>query len=380
MRTVVLLILIVFAAPAAARAATASVDYSCDRYGCGAGEVTYELDPGERSTLTITGGGDGVLLRDPTVTLRPGNGCVLVEPDALDCARRAPSCELSTCTPPVNNVVVRLGRASDAVDASALSTTHVAVSGGGGRDRFTGGGGGDSFEDGDRRAGAVDADVFTGGDGTDRVSYLDRRSAVRVDLVDPGRDGQKGERDALRGVEGLTGGRGDDFLRVAGPAILNDGGGDDVMHGSPGADSIFSSGGRDVISAGGGDDEISLGRTRARVTCGQGRDTVISPGRTDVLSRCDLLSIEEGDSPYVTLALDTALRVADADCPDGPCGRIAIRARGRELASRPLRSTYGQTNPPPQVLRVPRNAGVVDVRLTVGGKVYAGFGWRVPRR
>jgi len=138
------------------------------------------------------------------------------------------------------------------------------LSGGGGTDELHGGPGPDELSDGDRSHGssgarAPDRDILDGGSGVDTVSYRQRTAPVEVDLADKGGDGERGERDALTGIESIVGGQARD--RLAGDARAN---------------SIDGAGDSDRLIGRGGDDVLISGATNK---CGAGRDTV----RTDSL-------------------------------------------------------------------------------------------------
>ena len=72
------------------------------------------------------------------------------------------------------------------------------------------------LSDGDRDGGAGDQapgpDILDGGAGADELSYSGRTRGLTVDLADRDLDGARNERDVVRGIESLIGGKGDDRL------------------------------------------------------------------------------------------------------------------------------------------------------------------------
>jgi Ca2+-binding RTX toxin-like protein len=123
----------------------------------------------------------------------------------------------------------------------ALTGVEAAV-GGAGDDALYGdvnpnrleGGPGDDVLDGHQAA-----DLLVGGPGADIVDYRARSSPVGVDLEDEGDDGEAGENDTLRELEGIWGGAGNDSLAGSGGDDAFDGGpGADVMNGGPGFDFV----------------------------------------------------------------------------------------------------------------------------------------------
>jgi hypothetical protein len=177
-------------------------------------------------------------------------------------------------------LVVNGGAGDDLLDAH--NGFWAWLDGGGGRDHLIGTSHHDLLRDGD--ASAAGPDVIDGRRGADHLSYRDRTDTVRVDLATAAPAGERGERDTLRGVEGVTGGAGHD--RLVGDHHNN------TLDGGPG---------HDVLRGGRGDDRLGfnagngttwwLGRTESllgdpyslpprivasgdKVTCGPGDDVI----------------------------------------------------------------------------------------------------------
>ena len=145
------------------------------------------------------------------------------------------------------------------------------LSGGLGRDRLYGGAGEDTLVDGetDRRAAR---DRFDGGTGVDVLDYSRRREGLRIDF---GR-GTASTEDRLRGLENITGGRGDDRLVGDGrDNTLAGGPGDDVVCGGDGNDVSQGGPGEDRVSGDDGDDVVWGDGGRDRLFGGSGKDLMI---------------------------------------------------------------------------------------------------------
>jgi hypothetical protein len=177
------------------------------------------------------------------------------------------------------NDVLYAGRGADRLFGSVIY--HRTRSG---NDRLYAGLGSDTLEDGDsgHKAGP---DLLVGGRGNDRVnSYRDREKAVFVDISDTAGDGQRGENDALVGVENLIGGAGDDRLTGDGDANrINGYIGKDTIRGRGGRDTLVSYDG-DHLRGDLGDDVFSTPSSGIRrVDCGRGTDRLTTglaaPGR-----------------------------------------------------------------------------------------------------
>ncbi|MEV0899779.1 calcium-binding protein [Actinoplanes sp. NPDC049802] len=125
--------------------------------------------------------------------------------------------------------------------------------------------------------GSADADLINGGAGADEVSYFHRRKAVTADS-DSGKrdDGRKGEGDTLTGIEGLSGGWGDDRLTGGnGPDLLEGQNGNDVLVGGGGDDLLRDTyGGNDKLYGGAGDDRFDAGAGTDLMLGGTGSDLV----------------------------------------------------------------------------------------------------------
>jgi hypothetical protein len=132
----------------------------------------------------------------------------------------------------------------------------------------------DTLSDGDT-SGAADSDVLDGRGDEAIVSYATRTAPIFVDLRDPSSAGEAGERDELRSVSGITGGRGDDNLRGDNrPNVLDGGAGADRLRGGLGDDFIDGDSGTDQLSGQAGDDFLSGGPGRDTAGGGPGRDIV----------------------------------------------------------------------------------------------------------
>lgn len=87
-------------------------------------------------------------------------------------------------------------------------------------------------------------------------------------------------RDVLRGLAGK-----DAIFGLAGNDVLDGGSGDDVVDGGAGSDTIYGGNGHDVLRGGPGNDVLRAhDRTRDRIACGRGMDSVLAD-RVDLVAR-----------------------------------------------------------------------------------------------
>jgi hypothetical protein len=116
------------------------------------------------------------------------------------------------------------------------------------------------------------SDTLDGGPGSDTASWLGRPTGIRVDLSDPGPDGDAAAPDTLVSIENVTGTTSNDVLTGdGGPNVLQGDFGGDRITGGGGNDTLLSDGARDTLNAGPGDDFVAgAGR---RTSCGPGADT-----------------------------------------------------------------------------------------------------------
>ena len=258
------LVVVAFAAallllsPAVSRAATVGVgtlsggDYATTWVG-------FRAAPGERNLVSVVVAGRRRVVVSDRVPVHPGVGCRRPDPANLRVVR----CEMSRGPDPSGvdyepeGVRVFLGDQADSAKVSRGRRSYgsdslsggpgddllvsgpagVAFMGGPGDDRMLGGPGGDSFT---ADASLDGQDTMVGGRGGDSVSYSLRRRPVSADLDGRRDDGQRGERDRIVGVEGLTGGRAADRLVGDRHNNLLDGqGGSDQLVGGDGNDSLY---------------------------------------------------------------------------------------------------------------------------------------------
>ena len=227
-----------------------------------------------------------------------------------------------------------------------------------GDDVLRGGNGIDALlanEGDDTLDGGTGPDLLTGGLGTDTVDYSSRTRNLTVDLFMSGLDGEVGEEDAVRDIEAVRGGAGNDkltastgpvsFVGNAGDDTVQGNIGDDVLTGDAGKDKVAGAGGSDSLNGGTGQDELDGGNgddvinardgEKDTVTCGAGADTLIGDTLDVVESDCEKVDRKVG--PAVTLPSGT-LRVEKkryvrvrVGCPGrtiGNCkGTITIQGR-----------------------------------------------------
>lgn len=173
-----------------------------------------------------------------------------------------------------------LGLRGDGAQVLTGAAGQVAslLTGYGGDDRLIGREGNDGLFGGtgdDTLNGGAGDDLLAGGAGEDTALYTSP-GAARVDLrVKLAQDTGHG-RDRLSGIENVTSGRGDDWLRGdAGANRLAGAQGADTLAGGAGNDSLFGGTEADRIFGGTGDDRIEGGAGNDRLTGGAGADVFV---------------------------------------------------------------------------------------------------------
>jgi serralysin len=288
-RAFVFALLLLLAVPAAAGAATVSVEPyvepplppgddgfgSCSRYmQCPADMLVFTAASGEVNRVAITEavrsfGQNRYLVRDKSAPVVAGAGCQRVDEDPLPPVPAAAVCTAGAIGPQ------RLGDGDDWV-----TSPGGWVSGGDGHDVMT-----VSFGDAD------------GGQGDDVLLAHRGKGGSGDDLL-IGQQGAGGSgHDRLVVTIGL-GDSGNDTLRCfpqGSGCHLKGGAGDDVLTGGRGNDRLFGGGGMDVLGGGAGADRLvsredrSAGEARAldRVDCGTGRRDRAVVDRADDVKRCE---------------------------------------------------------------------------------------------
>jgi hypothetical protein len=368
-------------------------------YGRGWASIAYRATPGEVNNVLLTSV-DGMTVRasDPGAVITAGRACRSIDAHTAECSVAGMGFN------GLIGAVVEAGDMNDVVDSPGpglsadggpgddlLKSSSIAsgiLDGGGGRDTLLGGPNQDTLVDGDV-SGAADADILHGGVNGAIVSYAARTAAVRVDLRDPGADGEAGEGDELRAVTGAVGGRGADVLRgdagtnrlsggpgadrisgLAGGDLLEGGAGDDRVVGLTGQDVLYGGAGRDRLSGGDGSDSLDGGAgrdalrgeagndflTSGSAYCGSGRDITRPAARDYVAGDCERatfeLRVRKGefaDSKQISLvphpvAVSRSAVTFEVECPylslDGESdpvgmrGRVSVRTSGGTLLAR----------------------------------------------
>jgi hypothetical protein len=297
-------VMVSLAAPAAAEAATLSID--------GTTVVFRDTDPTTvNSVYLISVDGTDHHIGDQVASIDDdGSGCTDTGGELFHC-------------PNATAFRVETGGGNDEVNAQIDSGNILSIPltadlgtgtgfangglagdtlrGGPAADTLNGGGGDDSLD------GGFGADWLQGDAGLDVVNYSTRTETVRVDLGGPGgtdgadgslNDGPAGSRDMVQpDVEGAVGGSGDDVLKPsAAPTRLNGGGGDDslvgtqgadMIEGGDGADSIVPLAGMDSVFAGAGIDHVGVRDGEVdTVDCGADPDHAVADS-VDALTSCE---------------------------------------------------------------------------------------------
>lgn len=277
MRTVLLALLVLaVAGTAPAGAATVTLSYEPPVPGLEP-DAAYGLAvmdrAGEANQLWVRADAGAYTVTDFAVPLKPGEGCEALSANEARCPMTEPADQ--------HSVFVDGGDGHDRIVLGSLHYwTDTELHGGAGNDQLLGGsghellfggpgddaiGGGSGF---DKLDGGPGDDVLVGGDGFDRASYQSRRRPVVVDMA-AGTGGERGERDTLRELEEVVGGRAADRLfGDSGPNTLVGGEGHarDVLRGRGGDDVLV--GYRGI--GGPGDDSLDV----QSPSCGSGADAL----------------------------------------------------------------------------------------------------------
>ena len=255
----------------------------------------FDAVSGRNNRVTVSLGAQGVggpkslLVTDSNNLVTPGPGCVRVDDHTVRCSFDASSTNFFF------RQLIRLGDGNDTFASSVALGGETVVHAGAGDDTVNGGPSEDVFfEDSD----ASDRDSFRGGAGRDWVDYEGVMHAVSISLNDIADDGRPGEGDNVKSdIEVLLGtgnadtltGDGDpnvilalwqssywlhdgvpDVRQLTGGAVINGGGGGDViagtdwgvpdrLSGGTGNDALSGYSGNDVLSGGSGDDILMGG-------------------------------------------------------------------------------------------------------------------------
>jgi Ca2+-binding RTX toxin-like protein len=235
--------------------------------------LTYQAGGGETNRLTITMDVDRAvwLVMDTSASLTAGDGCTSVDGHIATClAPLDKSLFVSVKLEDMNDAALAAG-ACGYVDDSEELLCSVRLEGGDGNDRLVGTSVVSSWlEGGDGNDYLLRGTSMDGGPGADTIDgclrfyscdpfgfavYSDRVNPVFVSLNGLADDGEAGEGDFVRAVQGIGGGSASD-----------------VLSGNVGPNIIFGLGGNDVLRAGGGSDRVVGGRGNDRIRGGPGRD------------------------------------------------------------------------------------------------------------
>lgn len=284
-----LLLTIALVPAASAQAATVSLQSDSGQVD---GETGDEILPssvsfsitdriGEVNDMTVRVEGRVVVVTDRAARLthgkrctdEPGGGvrCVLPETDELDFGIDAGGGDDTVRMTGSEPVDAYLG-GGDGADRLTGGVGPERLYGGPGIDLLRGGPGDDELTGddpsyrGDASPPAPSPDALDGGPGTDRVSFDQRPTGVRVDLA-----ARIAAEDALRSIENVQGGTGDDVL-------LGDDGKQTFVD-SEGVDTVDGRGGNDAIEfaehvRGGPGDDVLFALRALSLACGTGVDVV----------------------------------------------------------------------------------------------------------
>lgn len=333
-------VLVVVAVPATASAGTV---------GLSGGQLSFVADDGEQNTITVTGGGGQITVRDV------GHNVLFLPFTDAPAQCTHPTSDSATC--PASSIDVQASDLADTVDASAAAISGngdlgaVFLNGGSGEDRLVGspftdtlggdsgndvleggagrdfltggdgndtdlggdgndalevvafgtfgddtidgGAGDDTFEQSQRDVGGLGdgADAFTGGPGRDTANYAASTGSLNVSLDGIPNDGYVAEGDNMRDdVEDLVGGPAADMLAGSdAPNLIDGGNGDDRVLGAGGDDDLRggADAGSDTLDGGAGRDQANGGQGDDLLDGSGGDDALDGSGGTDTVSGGD---------------------------------------------------------------------------------------------
>src|SRR3954447_2965192 len=305
---------LVFGAPAVAHGATVRVALY-DFRDPSSQYLLYRADPGEQNRVTIdvvTGKKSTFRVVDDGAILKASDGCTRLSDHEATC--RGPAFA-DVGSGDLNDAVrVRMGLAATVAAGPGDDTVHTAggrdtLDGDGGRDVLSAGGGDDQVTDGDYPAIGVGPDTLDGGSGHDRVSYANREAPVSVDVTAAGPQGEPGEGDILKGFEDAdVQSSADRLIGDNGENVLQSFGSHAVVRGRGGNDDLEAEWeGRDVLSGGPGDDYLRLSTSLLdedvrvvpdRISCGSGRDRVSFPVEQQFVPLdCEIVDYDSFEDP-----------------------------------------------------------------------------------
>lgn len=241
------------------------------------GTLTVSAAPGEINELHIEQRADGYFLQDGAAAPKPGAGCT----EATGRYNQGGA----LCTG-VSSIALELGDRADFVYPTGPLAAPL---------------------------------TFSGGAGRDLLIYQNAPAAISVSNDGIANDGPSGKDNIKPDVERLAGTEFADTLK-AGPlgAVLGAGEGDDKMAGGPGNDTINAAGVEDSGLESGYFYELG----KDKVTCGAGRDFVLSDHGDSVARDCEVVAVDNfgasGNGGYVVSGSKRSDRIGPLPYGWGP--------------------------------------------------------------
>ena len=332
-RALLATLLLLLGLPAAATAATVTSREDICGKGCADTVLEVRAAPGEVNDLVLEPDGPALVIRDRVPLRDAADRCEPLDAVSVRCSAGRVEVELGDGDDRFRGrASVDAGEGDDTVEDAHLARGGAGhdrlagryldggagddvlrggpepdlLSGGPGRDTVHAGGGDDRLADG---GDGPEADSFDGGDGVDLVSYSLRPDDVGIDLPsDVSTDG-----DALAGIEGAEGGRGNDRLvGDDGPNALDGGGGQDILVGAGGPDRLNGNAGYDRLDAGSGDDQLFASGADALIEGPTGR--LVPPGdEPDQVADADAERLSCGAGSDVVRSIDDDFVLPDCE-------------------------------------------------------------------
>ncbi|HEV2774044.1 MAG TPA: calcium-binding protein, partial [Solirubrobacteraceae bacterium] len=414
-RAILVMLVLILAAPPAALAGTVSLTSvgTDPKYPYEQPALSFVAGPGERNQIVLAQAlasrPPAMIVADAGAPVQAGAGCTAIDQHTASCLAYYAYVDAGdgddsvTVHPSVGfelhtrfNPYVRGGDGRDVLAGhgelaggpgdDVLSCSEPCegslLLGGAGSDVLRGGNGDDVLSgDGDgppqlrvidtviTESGPAGNDTIDGGGGRDRIRFDGRAAGVRVDLAAGTATGAAGDRDRLAGIEDAIGGDGDDILLGDGGANQLEGdAGDDRVAGRGGNDYLLGdlvpdtndfsitftpgSDGADTLRGGLGDDVLDAGRERGDAfSGGPGADVL----RNDLGGNMPARSVRCGDGRDIVDFAPVGQRLTG-------CEQLRT-AFGLRMAIRPQRRAGGRLRFAWTCQRGPACAIAIGVRV-----------------
>ncbi len=255
--------------------------------------------------------------------------------DTLNYTGAAATLTLTTGIRNIEFMTVTSGSAAINVNAAAVTTNGMTITGNDGNNTITGTALNDTLSGGDGIADG--SDTLNGGAGIDTVDYSGATGNITMDLSSGAAQNTGGAgTDTVTNIENITGGSGNDTLSgTTGDNVIIGGNGNDTLSGGSGNDTLTGGTGNDILTGGTGTDSLSGGddvdtlngdNSDSLLDGGNGTDTLNFGANFDDTSDSQVVNIEN-----VVLTAAASLNLAsqtEAFTITGSTGNDSITSGG----------------------------------------------------